>query len=112
MIVIDAYHQAISQKIAIPPIKDKEICNDGYGCDCERLHVVDCKNAFLQKDSFLREMVKVKEVIYLMKRGYNLIWLKAKNEKNHLLNQLTILYLIKKQQLNFLRNSYELPLIF
>jgi hypothetical protein len=52
MIVIDAYHQAISQKIAIPPIKDKEICNDGYGCDCERLHVVDCKNAFLQKDSF------------------------------------------------------------
>ncbi len=25
-------------------IKEKDICNDGYGCDCEKLHVVDCKN--------------------------------------------------------------------
>jgi hypothetical protein len=25
-------------------IKEKAVCDDGYGCDCERLHVVDCKN--------------------------------------------------------------------
>jgi intergrase/recombinase len=25
-------------------IKEKAICNDGYGCDCEELHVVNCKN--------------------------------------------------------------------
>ena len=25
-------------------IKDKAICNNGYGCDCEKLHVVECKN--------------------------------------------------------------------
>jgi intergrase/recombinase len=26
-------------------IKEKAICDDGYGCDCEKLHVVNCKNA-------------------------------------------------------------------
>ena len=25
-------------------IKEKEICNNGYGCDCDSLHKVDCKN--------------------------------------------------------------------
>jgi intergrase/recombinase len=25
-------------------IKEKAICNDGYGCDCEKLHVVNNKN--------------------------------------------------------------------
>jgi intergrase/recombinase len=25
-------------------IKQKEVCNDGYGCDCEKLHIVNCKN--------------------------------------------------------------------
>lgn len=25
-------------------IKEKAICNDGYGCDCEKLHLVNCKN--------------------------------------------------------------------
>ena len=25
-------------------IKEKEVCNYGYGCDCEKLHVVDCRN--------------------------------------------------------------------
>jgi hypothetical protein len=25
-------------------IKEKAICNDGYGCDCEELHIVNCKN--------------------------------------------------------------------
>jgi intergrase/recombinase len=25
-------------------IKEKEVCNDGYGCDCEKLHIVTCKN--------------------------------------------------------------------
>jgi hypothetical protein len=25
-------------------IKEKESCNNGYGCDCNRLHVVDCRN--------------------------------------------------------------------
>ena len=25
-------------------IKEKAICNDGYGCDCEKLHLVKCKN--------------------------------------------------------------------
>ena len=25
-------------------IKEKAVCSDGYGCDCEKLHVVDCKN--------------------------------------------------------------------
>jgi intergrase/recombinase len=25
-------------------IKERAICNDGYGCDCEKLHVVNCKN--------------------------------------------------------------------
>jgi intergrase/recombinase len=25
-------------------IKEKAICNDGYGCDCDKLHVVNCKN--------------------------------------------------------------------
>ena len=55
-------------------------------------------NVFLQIGSFLREMVKVKWVIYLVNRGYSLIWPKAKNNnKNHLLNQLlTILYLIRE----------------
>jgi hypothetical protein len=28
-------------------IKEKAICNDGYGCDCEKLHVVDCKNGMV-----------------------------------------------------------------
>jgi hypothetical protein len=26
-------------------IKEKPICNDGDGCDCEKLHLVSCKNA-------------------------------------------------------------------
>jgi len=26
-------------------IKEKEICRNGYGCDCDRLHKVDCKMA-------------------------------------------------------------------
>ncbi|MDF2737254.1 MAG: hypothetical protein K0S93_1111 [Nitrososphaeraceae archaeon] len=25
-------------------IKEKEICNNGYGCDCDSLHTVNCKN--------------------------------------------------------------------
>ena len=25
-------------------IKEKEICRNGYGCDCDRLHKVDCRN--------------------------------------------------------------------
>ena len=25
-------------------IQDKEICNNGYGCDCDRLHQVNCRN--------------------------------------------------------------------
>jgi len=25
-------------------IKEKKICDNGYGCDCERLHKVECKN--------------------------------------------------------------------
>jgi intergrase/recombinase len=25
-------------------IKEKEICNNGYGCDCDSLQTVDCKN--------------------------------------------------------------------
>jgi Archaeal phage integrase len=25
-------------------IKDREVCNNGYGCDCEKLHLVNCKN--------------------------------------------------------------------
>jgi len=25
-------------------IKEKEVCNDGYGCDCEKLHIVNCDN--------------------------------------------------------------------
>jgi intergrase/recombinase len=25
-------------------IKEKEICSNGYGCDCDNLHKVDCKN--------------------------------------------------------------------
>jgi hypothetical protein len=25
-------------------IKQKEVCNNGYGCDCEKLHLVNCKN--------------------------------------------------------------------
>jgi intergrase/recombinase len=25
-------------------IKEKEICSNGYGCDCDRLHKVDCRN--------------------------------------------------------------------
>lgn len=25
-------------------IKEKAICNDGYGCDCDKLHLVNCKN--------------------------------------------------------------------
>ena len=25
-------------------IKEKEICNNGYGCDYDRLHKVDCRN--------------------------------------------------------------------
>jgi intergrase/recombinase len=25
-------------------IKEKEICSNGYGCDCDSLHKVDCKN--------------------------------------------------------------------
>lgn len=24
-------------------IKQKEVCNNGYGCDCEKLHLVNCK---------------------------------------------------------------------
>jgi hypothetical protein len=24
-------------------IKEKQVCNNGYGCDCEKLHTVDCK---------------------------------------------------------------------
>ena len=24
-------------------IKEKQVCNDGYGCDCEKLHLVNCK---------------------------------------------------------------------
>jgi intergrase/recombinase len=26
-------------------IKEKEVCNDGYGCDCEKLHIVNCENS-------------------------------------------------------------------
>jgi intergrase/recombinase len=26
-------------------IKEKPVCNNGYGCDCEKLHVVNCKNS-------------------------------------------------------------------
>src|SRR5690242_1550588 len=22
----------------------KQVCNDGHGCDCEKLHLVNCKN--------------------------------------------------------------------
>jgi len=25
-------------------IKEKEVCNDGYGCDCDKLHIVNCDN--------------------------------------------------------------------
>jgi hypothetical protein len=25
-------------------IKEKEICSNGYGCDCDRLHQVECRN--------------------------------------------------------------------
>ena len=25
-------------------IKDREVCNNGYGCDCEKLRLVNCKN--------------------------------------------------------------------
>ena len=25
-------------------IKQKEVCNSGYDCDCEKLHLVNCKN--------------------------------------------------------------------
>ena len=25
-------------------IKEKEICCNGYGCDCDSLHTFDCKN--------------------------------------------------------------------
>ena len=25
-------------------IKEKEICSNGYGCDCDSLHTVDCRN--------------------------------------------------------------------
>ena len=25
-------------------IKEKQVCTDGYGCDCEELHLVNCKN--------------------------------------------------------------------
>ena len=25
-------------------IKQREVCNNGYGCDCEKLHIVNCKN--------------------------------------------------------------------
>jgi intergrase/recombinase len=25
-------------------IKEREVCNNGYGCDCEKLHLVNCKN--------------------------------------------------------------------
>jgi hypothetical protein len=25
-------------------IKEKPVCNDGHGCDCENLHLVNCKN--------------------------------------------------------------------
>ncbi|MGC2383198.1 MAG: hypothetical protein WA631_08850 [Nitrososphaeraceae archaeon] len=25
-------------------IKEKEVCTDGYGCDCEKLHLVNCEN--------------------------------------------------------------------
>ena len=25
-------------------IKEKEICSNGYGCDCDSLHKVDCRN--------------------------------------------------------------------
>ncbi|HEX5978873.1 MAG TPA: hypothetical protein VFY68_16435, partial [Nitrososphaeraceae archaeon] len=25
-------------------IKEKAICDDGYGCDCDKLHLVNCKN--------------------------------------------------------------------
>jgi hypothetical protein len=28
-------------------IKEKEICNNGYGCDCDSLHIVDCKNGLI-----------------------------------------------------------------
>jgi hypothetical protein len=47
-------------------------------------------------------MVKVKQVIYLLNKGYTLIWPKRKNNKNHLLNRLTILYIIRKLTFEFL----------
>jgi hypothetical protein len=25
-------------------IKEKDVCNQGYGCDCDKLHLVNCKN--------------------------------------------------------------------
>jgi hypothetical protein len=25
-------------------IKEKPVCNNGHGCDCEKLHLVNCKN--------------------------------------------------------------------
>jgi hypothetical protein len=25
-------------------IKEKPVCENGYGCDCEELHLVNCKN--------------------------------------------------------------------
>jgi hypothetical protein len=25
-------------------IKEREVCNNGYGCDCEKLHLVNCKS--------------------------------------------------------------------
>ena len=28
-------------------IKEKSICNDGYGCDCDKLHIVNCKNGMI-----------------------------------------------------------------
>jgi hypothetical protein len=27
--------------------KEKPVCSDGYGCDCERLHMVNCKNGMI-----------------------------------------------------------------
>ena len=25
-------------------IKERDVCNQGYGCDCDKLHLVNCKN--------------------------------------------------------------------
>ena len=27
--------------------KEKSVCNDGYGCDCEKLHTVICTNGMI-----------------------------------------------------------------